>query len=152
MKKYIVLAVLIPAISFGGRCLDLKGTWVGMCDRDGVVKEETIHIRQNSCQHINFYGVDYKIGMPYEVRGENLYENTVSVYNLYWGRDRESLYFDVDRVRWMKARNQVSTGEGIGVIRLHGDEMSYSRSYSARSREGEYTKSTRKCNFVKKGL
>lgn len=149
MKNIFCLIALLPTISFGQNCLDLNGSWVGTCDRDGVVEEATLLVRQNNCSHINFYGIDYNIGLPYEVKYENLYERTVNIYNLHWGRDDQSLFFNVDRIKWMKHRNQVSTGEGIGIIKVDGDQMDYSRSYSARNRDGKYTKSVRKCKFIK---
>ncbi|OIQ20026.1 MAG: hypothetical protein BM556_05930 [Bacteriovorax sp. MedPE-SWde] len=149
MKKILLTLAFIPSLALSSSCLDLNGTWKGLCDRDGSVKEESITIRQKGCGQITFYSIDYKIGMPYEQRHENTYERMTNIYNLYWGKDGQSLFFDVDRIRWMKHKNIVSTGEGVGVIRVSGDEMSYSRSYSARSREGVYSKSSRKCDFVK---
>ena len=148
MKKIVLLIALLPITAFSG-CLDLSGSWVGVCDRDGVENVEHLRIQQNHCDHISFNGLDYKIGMPYEEEGENIYERVISVYNLRWeGNSR--LHFDVDRIRWMKHKNQVSTGEGIGIISLNGDKMSYFRSYSSRSREGVYTKAIRKCDFINK--
>jgi len=147
MNKFFIILALIPTLTFAAPCLDLNGTWEGSCDRDGRVKEESISIKQNGCNHINFYGIDYKIGMPYEQRGETWYENLINIYNLYWGEDDQSLVFNVDRIRWMKHKNIVSSGEGLGVIRVNGNHMSYVRSYSSRSRQGVYTKNVRKCNF-----
>jgi len=149
MKKSILFIVLFPSIAQGSTCLDLNGTWKGLCDRDGSVKEESITIRQDNCQHINFYRIDYKIGMPYEQRHENSYERMINIFNLYWGKDGQSLFFDVDRIRWMKHKNIVSTGEGVGVIKVNEDLMSYSRTYTSRSREGVYSKAVRKCDLVK---
>jgi len=150
MKKIIAISSLLQLFTFASSCPDLNGTWEGMCDRDGVVKKESILIRQNNCQHINFYRIDYKIGMPYEQRHENSYERMINIYNLYWGKDGQSLFFNVDRIRWMKHKNIVSTGEGVGVIKVSGNSMDYTRTYTSRSREGVYSRAERKCDFVKK--
>ncbi len=149
MKHLLALFLIIPAISFASVCPDLNGIWKGMCDRDGVFNEESINIRQNGCEEINFYGIVYKIGLPYEVKRENKYAHMVNIHNLYWGQDGNSLFFNVDRIERMKFRNEVSTGEGIGVIRVNDDQMDYSRVYSSRSRDGVYTKKTRKCKFTR---
>lgn len=150
MNKLIALLSVIPVLSFASSCPDLNGLWKGMCDRDGVVKEESINIRQNGCDEINFYGIVYKIGLPYEEKRENNYAHMVNIHNLYWGYDGDTLYFNVDRIERMKYRNQVSTGEGVGIIKVKDDKMNYSRIYSSRSREGVYTKKSRKCSFVRK--
>ncbi|MBT4763210.1 MAG: hypothetical protein HOO06_16065 [Bdellovibrionaceae bacterium] len=149
MNKFVIFLILLPEFVLGAHCLDLNGTWKGLCDRDGSVREESIVIKQNNCKHINFYGIDYKIGEPYEQRGEDFYERLVNIYNLYWGADGQSLFFNVDRIRWMKHKNIVSTGEGLGAIRLNNKEMKYLRSYSSRSRQGDYEKTIRKCKFLK---
>ncbi|WP_034732125.1 hypothetical protein [Bacteriovorax sp. Seq25_V] len=152
MKKniFLVVTVLISKFSYASSCLNLTGKWEGICDRDGVIKKESLIVRQNSCEDINFYGIDYKIGMPYDERYENEYEKTVNIFNLFWGEDGQSLNFNVDRVKWMKGKNEVSTGEGIGHLKIVDQVMYYSRTYSARSRDGIYSKESRKCEFTRK--
>lgn len=149
MKKIAFFVLLLPTVLQASSCPDLNGIWKGMCNRDGVVQEESINIRQNGCEEINFYGIVYKIGLPYEVKRENNFAHIVNIHNLYWGYDGDTLYFNVDRIERMKYRNQVSTGEGLGVIKVNHDEMEYSRTYSARSRDGVYSKKIRKCSFVR---
>ena len=147
MNKLILLGTLLMSTCSGIACPDLNGTWEGICDRDGKTAPESITIEQEKCEAISFYGLTYKIGMPYEERGENLYEKMTNIYNFYWGEDEQVLYFDVDRIRWMKYKNVVSTGEGKGVIKIDGDKMRYFRSYYSRDREGQYNKSVRSCSF-----
>ncbi|MFG1501191.1 hypothetical protein ABMA70_13375 [Halobacteriovorax sp. XZX-3] len=145
--KFSILSLI--SLSSFANCPALTGTWEGLCDRDGSVKVEKLYIKQESCEHINFYGMDYKIGKPYSEQYENKYEKTFNVHNLYWGRDGQSLYFNVDRVQWMKDRNQTSNAQGVGFLKVDGEEMSYSRIYSGRSRDGQYFKKTRMCNFTR---
>lgn len=146
-KSHILFCIF--SFSASASCLDLNGVWEGPCNRDGVVKNEVLRIRQESCQHINFYRVDYKIGKPYEQRHENNYEKMINIFNFRWDKNSSGLLFDVDRIRWMKDKNIVSTGEGIGVIKVDGDKMLYSRTYTSRNREGIYSKKTRKCEFIR---
>ncbi|MFG1486250.1 hypothetical protein [Halobacteriovorax sp. RZ-2] len=149
LKLTALCLLTLSTLPTWASCPDLAGTWEGMCDRDGTVKMEKLHVRQQSCEHINFYGMDYKIGRPYSEQYENKFEKTFNVHNLYWGADRKSLYFNVDRVQWMKDRNQTSNAQGVGVLKVEGEQMDYLRVYSGRSRDGQYFKKSRKCSFTR---
>lgn len=145
MKKSIL--VYLATTSIFASCPDLAGAWQGQCDRDGKIKVEKLYVRQSSCEHINFYGMDYRIGMPYSEEYENKYEKTFNVHNLYWGADGNTLFFNVDRIQWMKDRNQSSSAQGIGTLKYDGEIMNYSRTYSGRDREGNYFHNSRVCKF-----
>lgn len=149
MKKLILLAFL-PTITMAMPCLDLNGTWEGLCNRNGVTMQEAMRIRQDSCEHVNFYGIDYKIGRPYETFMDGNFERMLNIYNLYWTGNRDTLYFGIDRIRWMKDRSEVGTGEVKTVIKVVDNRMEYSRTSSTRSRQGAYSKSFQNCNFTRK--